>query len=253
MQKGAICARGVCLEYHLSRRENRSLKSLAINLLRRRRSKEVLRALRDVSIDIEPGETFGIVGANGSGKSTLLKVMAGILRPSAGEMRLSGRVTSLLELAAGFHPALTGGENIFINGLILGLSRTQIKQRLDRIVEFSGLAHFIDCPVRHYSAGMLMRLGFSIAVNADPDIFLIDEVLGVGDAAFQRRCFPRIQELQKEGKTIVFVSHSLETLEALCSRGIWLDHGRVAALASMREVIEEYRESVSAEDHAIVV
>ena len=249
MPPGSVTLESVSLAYRIRPRPvpvaRRSLvESLRQRLGRRRR----LLALRDVTFEVEPGETFGLIGANGSGKSTLLRLIAGVMEPSHGQIEVCGRVTALLELGTGFHLDLTGRENILLNGLVLGMSKAEIAGRLDEIIEFSGLQQFIDVPVRHYSAGMFMRLGFSVAAHADPDVFLIDEVLAVGDEAFQHRCFPRIQEFQRQNKTIVFASHHLPTLSALCRRGIWLHRGRVMAVGEMTEVVRQYQEAVEKGD-----
>ncbi len=190
---------------------------------------EAFWALRDASFTIEAGETVGIIGANGGGKSTTLKLISRVLEPTHGRVIVRGRVGALLELGAGFHPDLTGRENIYLNGSLLGLSRADIERQFDAIVAFAELERFIDVPVKHYSSGMYVRLGFAVAVHTDPDILLVDEVLAVGDATFQRKSLERIMELKRDGKTIVFVSHSAETVRSLCQRVIWLDEGRVVA------------------------
>lgn len=186
-------------------------------------------ALRDASFQIEAGETVGIIGANGGGKSTTLKLISRVLEPTSGRVTVRGRVGALLELGAGFHPDLTGRENIYLNGSLLGLSRAEIERSLDAIIAFAELERFIDVPVKHYSSGMYVRLGFAVAVHTSPDILLVDEVLAVGDATFQRKSLERILELKRNGTTIVFVSHSAEQVRALCQRAIWLDEGRVVA------------------------
>ncbi len=202
-------------------------------------------ALDDVSFTVERGESFGIVGGNGSGKSTLLKLIAGILRPDAGRVVTDGRVAALIELGAGFHPEISGRENVYINGSVLGLTRRQIDQRFDRIVEFSGLADFIDEPVKNYSSGMYVRLGFAVAIHTDPDILLVDEVLAVGDEAFSHQCLRRIEELLASGRTVVFVSHSLALVEDVCSRVLWLDRGKVRLIGEPRRVVDAYRAAVA--------
>ncbi len=205
-------------------------------------------ALVDVSFEVAPGEAFGIVGGNGSGKSTLLKLIAGILQPTTGRVEASGRVAALIELGAGFHPEISGRENIFINGAVLGLGRREIAQRYDRIVEFAGLADFIDEPVKNYSSGMYVRLGFAVAIHTDPEILLVDEVLAVGDEAFAHKCLRRIEEMLAVGRTVVFVSHSLALVEDLCSRVLWLDRGRVRAAGEPRFVVDAYRQAVAEEE-----
>lgn len=199
-------------------------------------------ALKDINLSIPRGTTVGIIGRNGSGKSTLLKIISRILYPTCGTVRVQGRVSSLLELGAGFHPDFTGRENVFLNASILGLDRKEIKERYSDIVEFSELGEFIDNPVRNYSSGMYMRLGFSVAVHVDPDVLLVDEVLAVGDLAFQEKCMQRIEVLQRQGKTIVFVTHAPAQLEQLCSHAVWLDQGAVRIAGDARQVAAAYTE-----------
>lgn len=203
-------------------------------------------ALKDVSFEIERGETFGIIGSNGSGKSTLLKLITGISKPTKGGVGVNGRVSALLELGAGFHPDFSGRENTFLNGAILGLSRKEIEKQFDSIVAFAELEQFIDNPVKTYSSGMYMRLAFSIAIHVDPDILVIDEVLAVGDQAFQQKCFDQIHRFKHNGKTIVFVSHVLPTVQDLCQRAAWLDKGELKALGKTDMVLEFYSQQVAA-------
>jgi len=202
-------------------------------------------ALSDVSFRIAPGEAVGIVGANGSGKSTLLKLLAGIIQPTSGSVGVRGRLAALLELGAGFHPEISGRENIQINGLLLGLTRREIASRFDRIVRFAELEEFLDAPVKTYSSGMAVRLGFSIAAHCDPDVLLVDEVLAVGDEAFARRSLEKFAEFERAGKTLLFVSHDLALVAERCRRAIWLDHGRIAADGPSAETVARYRESVA--------
>jgi ABC-type polysaccharide/polyol phosphate transport system ATPase subunit len=204
--------------------------------------REPFYALRDVSFTIEAGESLAVIGQNGAGKSTLLNLATQLCLPSAGTVRIGGRVAGLLELGAGFHPDLTGRENVRINAALLGLSRRQVNERFDSIVDFAGIGDFIDEPLRTYSTGMGMRLAFAVAVNVDPDILIIDEVLGVGDQAFFAKCFERIKEFRRAGKTLLCVSHDLDSLEMLCDRALWLDHGRVAGLGPLRQVMKAYRQ-----------
>lgn len=199
-----------------------------------------LYALDDVSFQVERGETVGILGRNGSGKSTLLKCMARILTPDAGVIRTRGRVAALLELGSGFHPELTGRENVFLNGTILGMSSKALRQAFDAIVSFAGIEAFIDQPVKNYSSGMYVRLAFSVAINVDPDILLVDEVLAVGDAVFQRRCNEKFFELRNSGKTIVVVSHATDQMRTLCDEVAWLDHGIVQQIGPPPKVIDTY-------------
>jgi lipopolysaccharide transport system ATP-binding protein len=197
-------------------------------------------ALRDVNFGIYEGEAVGIIGENGSGKSTTLKLISRILEPTAGSVSVKGKVSALLELGTGFHPDLTGRENIFLNGSLLGIPRKEMVARYQAIVDFAELQEFIDTPIKHYSSGMVMRLGFAVAINVDPDILLTDEVLAVGDEAFQRKCLEYIALLRKRGVTIVYVSHALDSVRSLCRRAIWLDHGRVVADGPSGEVIDRY-------------
>jgi lipopolysaccharide transport system ATP-binding protein len=200
-------------------------------------------ALRDVNFTIEGGETVGIIGPNGAGKSTVLKLISRIIEPTSGEIEVNGRLGALLELGTGFHPDLSGRENVYLNGSILGLNRSEIDRRLDDIIAFAELERFIDMPVRHYSSGMYVRLGFSVAAHTDPEILLIDEVLAVGDAAFQRKCLEKIDELRRQGVTILFISHSADTVRNLCSRAIWLDEGHLVADDSAESVVAHYLDS----------
>lgn len=203
-------------------------------------------ALKGINLTIPKGSTVGLLGRNGSGKSTLLKIISRILYPTRGEVKINGRVSTLLELGAGFHPEFTGRENIFLNASILGLTRKEIKERLDDIIAFAELGDFIDNPVRNYSSGMYTRLGFAVAVHVDPEILLIDEVLAVGDLAFQEKCLTRIRELQKRGTTIILVSHSPKQIEDLCDNAVWLDKGEVKMQGPVREVTKAYSEFMKA-------
>jgi ABC-2 type transport system ATP-binding protein len=201
-------------------------------------------ALRDVSFEVAEGSTFGLIGENGSGKSTMLKCLARILRPDEGRVTVQGKVSALLELGAGFHPELSGRENVFLNGAILGLRQKELQRRFDSIVDFAGISQFIDQPVKNYSSGMYVRLGFSVAINVDPDVLLVDEVLAVGDEAFQRKCNEKFAELRLAGKTIVLVSHGMSAVHNLCDRVAWLEHGRVKMLDDARKVVDEYTGNV---------
>jgi ABC-2 type transport system ATP-binding protein len=224
--------------YRLHHERNQYLKSTA---LRGRRSKyEEFWALEEVSFDILQGSTFGIIGSNGSGKSTLLKCLAGILSPEKGEIKVRGSLAALLELGAGFHPELSGVENIYLNGAILGMTRRDIDKRIDEIVDFSGLEKFIDTPVKNYSSGMVVRLGFSIASSVDPEILLIDEVLAVGDEAFQRKCGERIEDFRREGRTIVLVSHGLSQIQQLCTTTAWIEKGHLKLIGDTNDILAEY-------------
>ena len=203
-------------------------------------------ALKRVSFVVDRGEAFGIIGRNGSGKSTLLKLISGILKPTSGKLVVNGRIAALIELGAGFHPEITGRENIYINGIMLGLSRREIDQRFDKIVEFSGISDFLDQPVKTYSSGMYVRLGFAVAVHVDPDVLLIDEVLSVGDEEFSARCVAKIQELKYRGVTLRFVTHQLDQVRNLCDRALWLDHGQTEAIGDPMRVVDAYLQEVSA-------
>ncbi len=209
------------------------------------RPEETIRALDGLSFEVAEGEAFSVIGSNGSGKSTLLKVLAGILKPTEGSVAVGGRLGALIELGAGFHPEISGRENIFINGAVLGLRRREVERRFEEIVEFSGLADFIDEPVKHYSSGMYVRLGFAVAIHTDPDILLVDEVLAVGDEAFTHRCLRRIEEFLARGKTLLLVSHSLSLVEEISDRVLWLDGGRLRLIGSPRRVADAYREAVA--------
>src|SRR3954467_2571518 len=211
---------------------------------RKRSTYEEFWALEDVSFEIPAGTTFGLIGENGSGKSTLLKCMAKILRPDVGSITTVGKISALLELGAGFPPDLSGRDNVSLNGSILGLSSAQIDARFDEIVEFAGLGQFIDTPVKNYSSGMYVRLGFSVAINVDPDILLVDEVLAVGDEQFQRKCSEKFADLKDRGKTIVIVSHALGMVRELCDEVALLEHGHLRAVGTPREVIEGYLDAV---------
>jgi len=216
--------------------------SVKERLLRLRRSRaEDFWALREVDFDVPDGQTWGLIGANGSGKSTLLKIIGGILRPTDGRVVTRGRIAALLELGAGFHPELTGRENVYLNASILGLSRKETDRYFDDIVGFAELEDFIDSQVKYYSSGMFVRLGFAVAVHVHPDILLIDEVLAVGDEAFQRKCIRRVRDLQSQGRTIVFVTHAVQQVHQICDGAVMLDHGRVRALGDVSSVIKEYR------------
>ena len=199
-------------------------------------------ALREVSFGVKRGEAFAIIGGNGAGKSTLLKLLTGIMRPTRGEIRIAGRVSALIEVSAGFHPDLTGRENIFLNGAILGMTREEIRRRFDAIVAFSGLEEFIDTPVKRYSSGMFARLGFSVAAHVDPDVLLVDEVLSVGDYMFQRKCVDRMNAVIAAGSTVIFVSHNLRAVSNLCQRSLLLERGQVKMIGPTEQVIHAYYE-----------
>jgi ABC-type polysaccharide/polyol phosphate transport system ATPase subunit len=251
--------RGAAIEFlEVSKRYRRhghrpaatTLKSYLLRDLwsRRRDEAGAIWALRNVNLTVEAGSTLGVVGRNGSGKSTLLKLINRVLKPDAGAVVVRGSVASLVELGAGFHPELTGRENIVINGTILGLTKKQIRARFDEIVDFAGLADYIDEPVRTYSTGMYLRLGFSVAVNVDPDILLIDEVLAVGDRPFTQKCMERMNRFKEAGKTIIFVSHDLETVRAWSGEAMWLDKGVLRERGKPGDVVDAYLASLGEAD-----
>ncbi len=259
LRPGEIRLEGVSRKYRLLLERNQTLKEA---LLRRRRSvHRDIWALRDVDLHVEPGHAVGVIGSNGAGKSTMLKLLAGIIPPNTGQVRTGGKVVSLLELGSGFHPDFTGRENAILNASIHGMSRKTIEERMESIIEFSELEGFIDAPVRTYSSGMYMRLGFSVAAELDPDILLLDEILAVGDEAFQSKCLSRIADFQRRNVTIVFVSHSQWAIQTVCDRAIWLSGGRVVSDGDPVKVLDDYHkglatsmgadsgEAVVAEDH----
>jgi len=243
MQSGEISVEGVSRRFRIHAREARTLKDLFVQ--RGQTQANDVWALHDVSLDVARGEAVGLIGRNGSGKTTLLRVIAGIIKPTAGHVETEGRIGSLLELGAGFHLDFSGRENVFLNGAIQGLRRADIKQRFDEIVAFAELEHAIDRPVRTYSSGMTMRLGFAIAAFLDADTLLLDEVFAVGDEAFQRKCFGRIFAFKQNGGTIVFVSHDASAVERLCERSVFLDVGRVAFDGPTREAVTRYRQALA--------
>ncbi len=198
-------------------------------------------ALQDLSLEFKQGETYGIVGPNGSGKSTLLKLIAGVTSPTKGEIQVNGVIAPLIELGAGFHPEMTGRENIFLNAAILGMTRDKVLPILDKIIDFSEIRQFIDEPVKHYSSGMYMRLAFSVAIHVDFDILLVDEILGVGDAKFQKKCFAAMQDFKNQGKTIIYVGHNLEKVKTFCDRAAYLHFGQLVMEGDAKKVVEKYQ------------
>ena len=243
MNAGEISVEGVSRRFRVHAREARTLKDLFVQ--RGKTQATDVWALHDVSLGVERGQAVGLIGRNGSGKTTLLRLIAGIIKPTAGQVRTEGRIGSLLELGAGFHLDFSGRENVFLNGAIQGLRRADIKQRFDEIVAFAELEHAIDRPVRTYSSGMTMRLGFAIAAFLEADTLLLDEVFAVGDEAFQRKCFGRIFAFKQAGGTIVFVSHDASAVERLCERSVFLDVGRVAFDGPTREAVTRYRRALA--------
>ena len=237
----AILLEGVSKRFTIQHERPRSFQELLVNFLHRKNgTTEEFWALRDVSFAVEAGETFGIIGPNGSGKSTILKLVTRILEPTTGRISVDGKVAALIELGAGFHPDLTGRENIYLLGAIMGFSAKQMRQRFDRIVQFAEVEQFIDTAIKHYSSGMATRLGFAVAINLDADTLLIDEVLAVGDLQFQEKCLDTIEEFQRQGKTLLMVSHDLGLISRFCHRALLLQHGRIESCGPTREVVEHY-------------
>ncbi len=239
----AVSLSAVSKRFTLRHEGQSTLRDFVLRGFRNSRTQEEFWAVRDVDLEIPRGVPFGIIGANGSGKSTLLKLIAGILRPTTGIVRTSGRVAALLELGAGFHPDLSGRENIHLNASLLGMDRRAIARQLDSIVGFAELERFIDTPLRHYSSGMTVRLGFAIAIHAQPDILIADEVLSVGDESFQRRCIDWVHQYVADGHSLILVSHSLSLIRAVCRQAIWLQSGRLAASGEAGAVIDRYHRS----------
>lgn len=220
--------------------KQRTFKELLPALAGGQKAVETFWALQDINLEIKKGETVGIIGPNGAGKSTLLKLIAGVTKPTKGKIKINGEIAPLIELGAGFHPELTGRENITLNGVILGLSKKEVAEKFKEIVDFAELWEFIDQPIKHYSSGMYLRLAFSVAVHTSPDILLIDEILAVGDASFQAKCFTKMEEFKKEGVTIILVSHALGQIKDFCSRAIYLNDHRIIMDGDVNEVIEKY-------------
>ena len=235
-----IRAKNISMCYMMTYDRIKSIKEYMVQLIKGKIKYEEFWALKDVSFEVQKGEVIGIIGHNGAGKSTLLKVISGILKPTGGELEVHGNIVPMLELGSGFDTDLTGRENIFLNGAILGYSDEYLKAKYDEIVAFSGLGKFIDVPIRNYSSGMLMRLAFSIATVVDPDILIVDEILAVGDADFQEKSKARMKEMMGGGTTVLFVSHSLEQIREMCDRVIWLDHGQVKMHGNTQEVCDAY-------------
>lgn len=230
----------VTVRYRVPRERYRTFKEFAIRRVQGRVQFEDLLALDGVSLQVHKGEVFGLVGANGAGKTTLLRLVARVMRPTKGRVIVRGRVAPLLAMGAGFHPELTGRENVFLNGALLGYTRHQIEERMDWIVNFSELGAFIDAPLRTYSSGMMARLGFAVATAHMPDVLIVDEVLSVGDIAFQEKSSARIREFREAGATILLVSHSMGAVKKMCNRAAWLDHGRVMELGDAAQVVEKF-------------
>jgi ABC-type polysaccharide/polyol phosphate transport system ATPase subunit len=234
----AVIVKNLSKSFRLYHERNQFIKAA---LLRGRRARyEEFWALKDIDLEVPHGTTFGIVGSNGSGKSTLLKCLAGILSPEQGSISVSGRIAPLLELGAGFHPELSGRENVYLNGAILGRSKKEIDRRYDEILDFADIGKFIDSPIKNYSSGMYVRLAFAIAINVEPEILMVDEVLGVGDAAFQRKCAAKIEQFRTDGHTIIFVSHGMSQVEQLCDQAVWLEKGHIRMLGTATEIVSAY-------------
>ena len=231
----------VSVSYRLPTERIGTFKEYAIRKLQRKIRLEKFWALTDVSLQVNRGEVFGLIGNNGAGKSTMLKVISKVLKPTKGRVVVYGRIAPLLELGAGFHPELSGRENVFLNGALLGYSRSEMESVFDEIVEFSELEQFIDSPIRTYSSGMFARLGFAVATAHVPEVLILDEILSVGDEAFQRKCNIRMKSFQQAGTTVLMVSHALEMLEGMCNRIAWIDHGKTQKIGEPQEVIAAYR------------
>lgn len=234
----AIIVKDLSKSFMLGHEKYNTLKGLLLSFRKTRYEK--LEAIKGISFSVKTGETLAIIGRNGSGKSTLLSILSRVYIPTSGEYQLNGRLSCLLDLGAGFHPDLTGTENIYLNGAILGMKSKEIQQKYNDIVEFAELEKFIDAPIRTYSAGMTMRLGFSIAVQSDPDILLVDEVLAVGDEMFQQKCYAKVREFQQKGKTIVFVSHDIKAVREVASRVVWMSNGKIIADGDVDTILDEY-------------
>ena len=261
MSEPAIRVRDATKVYRRFQHKNqfRTLKSALLtgSLLSDLTPDQTFTALGGVSLEVPKGCTFGVIGENGSGKSTLLKLVAGITKPTTGSVAVQGRISALIELGAGFHPEISGRENVMINGIMLGLNRRQVQERFDQIVRFAELERFIDAPVKTYSSGMYMRLGFAVAIHVEPEVLLVDEVLAVGDEAFTRKCLDKIGEFRRRGRTILIVTHSLGLVERMCDEALWLRHGRTAASGDPKRVVDEYllyvaggEEQLLAREHA---
>jgi ABC-type polysaccharide/polyol phosphate transport system ATPase subunit len=243
----------VSVEYRVPQERIGTFKEYVIRLLEGKVKQRRFNALNEVNIKVNRGEVFGLIGPNGAGKSTLLKLVARVLRPTHGRVLVMGHVAPLLEVGAGFHPELTGRENIFLNGAMLGFSRHEMQEKFPRIVEFAELGDFIDAPLRTYSSGMSARLGFAVATDTQPDILIVDEILSVGDVAFQQKSFERIQAIKAQGATILLVSHTMSTIETMCQRAAWLHHGKLVSMGTAKEVVDRYLGRVYDEETAQLI
>lgn len=243
MSEQAVHVQGVSKKFRLYHERNQTLKAA---IMRRRTAVfDDFWALRNVSFDVPRGSTFGLIGSNGSGKSTLLKCLARIYTPDSGTITYNGKMAAMLEVGSGFHHELSGRENVYLNGSILGMSRKEIDRKFDEIVDFSGVEQFIDQPVKNYSSGMYVRLGFAIAINVDPEILVVDEVLAVGDAEFQAKCFDKFAEFRRLGKTVILVSHSMDSIRSMCDHAAWLSHGELKAVGEASSTIAAYEASLN--------
>jgi len=242
MSEFAIRTHGLGKRY----RKGAATQGTLIEWLRRGKGGECFWALKDISFEVKRGEMLGIIGANGAGKSTLLRILSRITRPNEGRAEVRGRVGSLLDVGTGFHPELTGRENIYLNGALIGMSRAEVRRRLDEIIEYSGIQEFMDTPLKRYSSGMMVRLGFAVAVNLQQEIMLVDEVLSVGDAAFREKCLAKMDTVTGHGRTVLFVGHNLEMISASCGRVIWLDKGRIRAEGNAIDMVQAYQNEATA-------
>ncbi len=262
----AIRVEGLCKEYIIGANENvqetfREMLTASLiapfTRLRKLKGKvpkeERFWALKDISFEVQPGEVVGIIGRNGAGKTTLLKILSRITEPTRGKATIRGRVASLLEVGTGFHPELTGRENIYLNGVILGMSRREVQRKFDEIVAFAEVEKFLDTPVKRYSSGMYVRLAFAVAAHVDPDVLLVDEVLAVGDIGFQEKCIGKLESISSSGRTVLFVSHNMDNVHRLCTRGIWMDAGSVRWCGAMNETVEKYLEAFHHTETAQVI
>jgi lipopolysaccharide transport system ATP-binding protein len=253
-----IKAENLSKQFHINRarRKEATLSSTIVTALKNpfifghsKLDEEILWALRDVSFEVRQGDTLGVVGGNGAGKSTLLRILSRIIKPTAGRVKLRGRLGSLIEVGTGFHPEFSGRENVFLNGAIIGMNRREVHKKFDEIVAFAEVEKFIDTPVKFYSSGMYMRLAFSIAAHFDPEILVIDEVLAVGDAAFQEKCIDKMNEVANDGRTVLFVSHSDGVLHRICRTGLYLENGRLKNFAPMENILAQYQADQGRESH----
>jgi lipopolysaccharide transport system ATP-binding protein len=237
----AIRVSGLSKTFQIGKAKDETLQGSLGSLFKSKGSYEQFKALNNVSFEVKKGEVIGIIGKNGAGKSTLLKILSQITRPTEGSVEINGRIASLLEVGTGFHPELTGRENIFLNGTILGMTRKEVKAKFDEIVAFSGVEKFIDTPVKHYSSGMYVRLAFAVAAHLEPEILIIDEVLAVGDAEFQKKCLGKMKDVAGQGRTVIFVSHNMEAVKSLCERAVYLENGGIVHFGSIMETISLYK------------